>query len=67
LLELLRALERSRDKPYYEREKDEQARTDYYTTIDADQLTPDALYRALNQLLTDTHTNKPAYKPSGRV
>jgi endonuclease G len=56
-----------RARAYYDAAADAQGRAEYYRDIDAGALGPDDLYLALNRLLTDTHTNQPAYAPSRHV
>jgi endonuclease I len=53
-------------RPYYDEDTDSAARTAYYAGVD-DGASPPDLYRTLSELVTRTHTNKPAYRPSVRV
>ena len=63
----LRSLERSRLRPYYEEQKDEEARERYYDGLEAGGLGPRELYERLSRLVTETHVRQPAYKPSRLV
>ncbi|MGD9892759.1 MAG: endonuclease [Dehalococcoidia bacterium] len=56
-----------RARTYYDPIADGQARDTYYRGILAEQLDPSALYQALHQLVTDTHTEQPSYAPSRHV
>jgi endonuclease G, mitochondrial len=62
----LAELESAPTRPYYDEETDSAARAAYYAGLDAE-ASPSDLYRALNELVTRTHANKPAYRPSVRV
>lgn len=66
LEQALRELEASRDRPYYDRERDEAARTAYYEDIDAT-APPRELFEQLSRLVRETHSEKPSYKPSVHV
>jgi endonuclease I len=67
LIATLRDLERSRRRPYYEKQRDEEARERYYDGLEADDLEPRELYERLSRLVTETHLRQPAYKPSRLV
>ena len=56
-------LERSRTRPYYDPDSDAPAQERFYAGIDHEQAAT-ALYQALSQLLRETHTLQPAYKPA---
>jgi endonuclease G, mitochondrial len=62
LRDALATLERSRSRQYYNREQDVRDRDAYYAELDQS-ASPDQLYAALNQLLEQTHTTTPKYKP----
>ena len=63
----LHDLERSRLRPYYDEQKDEEARERYYDGLEAENLGPRELYERLSRLVTETHVRQPAYKPSRLV
>jgi len=66
--EAIAELERSAQRPYYEPAKDKGSRDEYYATLgDISQLSNTDLYHALQDLLTNTHTNKINYKPAVHV
>ncbi|MFH8803373.1 endonuclease [Streptomyces sp. NPDC017936] len=58
----LRNLELGRERVYYDREADREARDAYYAGIDG--ADGDALRRALTALLEKTHERRPSYQPS---
>ncbi len=55
----LRNLERSRTRQYYDEDRDERDRDEYYDGIRADRGT---LFEDLGRLVSDTHTTRLAYK-----
>lgn len=62
----LRELEASRDRPYYDRERDEAARAAYYEEVDAE-ASPQELFGQLSRLVRQTHAETLSYKPSVHV
>jgi endonuclease G, mitochondrial len=62
LRDALATFERSRSSQYYNQEQDRRDREGYYAGLDRD-ASPDQLYQALHQLLEQTHTTRPKYKP----
>jgi endonuclease I/V8-like Glu-specific endopeptidase len=66
VLEALAELESSRTRTYYDAEKDLSDRTAYFAEFSADQ-SPQELFGALNQLLSQTHNPQPSYKPAKHV
>jgi endonuclease I len=67
LREALRELEDSQSRPYYDTDADRDARSEYYQNIEVDQLDGESLYRALSDLVKQTHRNKINYKPASHV
>jgi endonuclease G, mitochondrial len=66
LREALAELESSRTLPYYDNEKDLADRSAYYSELPENQ-SPQELFRTLNRLISETHAQKPGYKPSKHV
>jgi len=62
----LAELEAAAAKKYYDQERDEAARDEYYQGVSAD-VGPAKFYAALSELLTETHRNRPAYRPAVHV
>ena len=66
LAEALAELERGRAQPYYAEVADNRDREQYYRDLPR-RRTRAGFFTALHDLLTATHTTKPAYQPSRRV
>ncbi len=66
LREALVTLEANRDAPYYSATADAAAATTYYAGID-DHAAPEALFKALSELLERTHQARPKYQPLVQV
>lgn len=64
--EALEELERGRTRPYYDAEKDNQDKAKYYAGVDLDQ-DGTSLFRKLNRLLIETHTDFMEYEPSSHL
>ncbi len=62
----IKELAESKSKPYYDRVADEKDKQNYYAHL-AQNADGADLYRALNTLLTQTHTTKPSYDPLKHV
>ena len=63
LINNLSVLENNRNKEYYDENLDKRKRTDYYGTLPSN-ISPAEMFNFLNKLLTKTHKNQLAYKPS---
>lgn len=59
----LALLRETLSKKYYDADQDRADREAYYAELDKTQ-DPDAMFQALSELLTNTHTEPHAYKPS---
>ncbi|MEE1762576.1 endonuclease [Streptomyces sp. SP18BB07] len=59
------SLRLGRERPYYDRQADAVARDTYYAGIDTGDA--EALRRALTELLEDTHSPRPRYRPNRLV
>jgi len=66
LISALRALEDSRTRTYYDKDKDNADRDSYYQHFSFTD-SEDEMYKSLGKLLTQTHTNKLNYKPATQV
>ena len=60
-------LDSARERTYYDEERDVQDRHEYYSEIDAEELTSKQMYHQLSDLITKTHENTPRYMPRLQV
>ena len=67
LQQALADLQAARSQPYFDADQDEQDRNDYYSSIDPEHLSTSAFFDKLSRLLQETHSNRPAYRPSKHV
>ena len=67
LRKALADFENAASREYYDEEKDEEDREEYYSEIDASSFSKKKMYEELNSLLKSTHITRPKYKPRVHV